>query len=126
MDGVKPCSTPISTIVALTTTSAAQFDDPTLYKSIVGGLHYLSFTRPDIAFAIHHVNKFMHQPKQSHLKCIKRILRYLKHLIFYCLFLSRRSSFTFQAFSDTDWAGDTDDRRSIGAYYVFLGSNLIS
>jgi hypothetical protein len=48
MDGVKPCSTPISTIVALTTTSAAQFDDPTLYKSIVGGLHYLSFTRPDI------------------------------------------------------------------------------
>jgi hypothetical protein len=40
--------------------------------------------------------------------------------------LSCSSSFTFQAFSDADWAGDTDDRRSVGAYCVFLGSNLIS
>ena len=64
MDGAKPCSTPMSTSVTLTTTDTATFDDPTLYRSIVGDLHYLSFTRPDIAFIVHRVSKFMHQPKQ--------------------------------------------------------------
>jgi histone deacetylase 1/2 len=125
MDGAKPCSTPMSTTVALTATDTAQFDDPTLYISIVDGLHYLSFTRPDIAFVVHRVSKFMHQPKQSHWICVKRILHYLKQSISYYLLLSRSSSFTFQAFSDADWAGDTDDHLSVGAYCVFLGSNLI-
>jgi histone deacetylase 1/2 len=66
MDGAKPCSTPTSTTVALTTTDTEQFDDPTLYRSIVGSLYYLSFTRLDIVFTVHCVSKFMHQPKQSH------------------------------------------------------------
>jgi len=100
----------MSTTVALTTTDTAHFDDPTLYRSIVGGLHYLSFTRPDISFAAHRVSKFMHQPKQSHWICVKRILRYLKHSISYYLLLSRSSSFTFLVFSDADWAADIDDR----------------
>jgi len=126
MDGAKPCSTPMSTIVALTATDTEAFDDPTLYRNIVGGLHYLSFTRPDIAFVVHRVSKFMHQPKQSHWICVKRILRYLKHFISYCLLLSCSGSSIFQAFSDADWAGDTDDRFFVGAYCVFLGSNLIS
>jgi hypothetical protein len=52
----------------------------------------------------------MHQPKQSHWICVKRILRYLKHSISYYLLLSRSSSFMFLVFSDADWAGDTDDR----------------
>jgi hypothetical protein len=52
-------------------------------------------------------------------------MRYLKHFISYYLLLSCSSSFIFQAFSDADWAGDTDDRQSVGAYCVFLGSNLI-
>jgi len=126
MDGAKPCSTPISTTVALTATDTEAFDDPTLYRSIFGGLHYLSFTRPDIAFAVHRVSKFMHQPKQSHWICAKKILRYLKHSISYCLLLSCSNSSTFQTFSDANWAGDTNDCRSVGAYCVFLGSNLIS
>ena len=126
MDGAKPCSTPMSTSVSLTATDTATFEDPTLYRSIVGGLHYLSFTRPDIAFAVHRVSKFMHQPKLSHWLCVKRILRYLKQTISYGLLLSCSNSFTFQAFSDADWAGDIDDRRSVGAYCIFLGSTLIS
>ncbi|KAG6752130.1 hypothetical protein POTOM_044349 [Populus tomentosa] len=66
MDGAKPCSTLMSTSVTLTVTDTEAFDDPTLYRSIVGGLHYLSFTRPNIAFVIHRVSKFLHQPKQSY------------------------------------------------------------
>jgi len=116
----------MSTTVALTSTDTEAFDDPTLYRSIVGGLHYLSFTWPDIAFVVHRVSKFMHQPKQSHWIYVKRILRYLKHSISYCLLLSCSSSSTFQAFFDADWVGDTEDRRSVGAYCVFLGSNLSS
>uniref|UniRef100_A0A6N2M8Q2 Integrase catalytic domain-containing protein n=1 Tax=Salix viminalis TaxID=40686 RepID=A0A6N2M8Q2_SALVM len=60
------------------------------------------------------------------LEAVKRILRYLKHSISTGLFIGRSSSTAIQAFSDSDWAGDRDDRRSIGAYCVFMGFNLIS
>ena len=57
MDKAKPCLTPMSTSLPLLKFAGVTFHDPSLYRSIVGGLQYLSFTRPDIAFAIHKVNK---------------------------------------------------------------------
>jgi histone deacetylase 1/2 len=90
MDGAKPCFTPMSTTVALTATDTEAFDDPTLYRSIVGGLHYLSFTWPDIAFAVHRVSKFMHQPKQSHWMCKENpALSQTLHLLLFTIVLQQ-------------------------------------
>jgi hypothetical protein len=100
--------------------------DPNLYWSIVGSLYYLSFTRSDIAFIVHRVSKFMHNPKDSHWQAVKHILCYLKNTVSYGLFLTHSSSLSFQAFADNDWAEDPDDRRSVGSYCVYLGSRLIS
>ena len=68
----------------------------------------------------------MHDPRDSNWQIVKRILRYLKHIIFGGLFLSKNSTLQLHGFTDADWAGDSDDRRSMGSYYVFLGSNLVS
>ena len=68
----------------------------------------------------------MHQSKDPHWQAVKRILRYLKHTVAYGLHFTSVSDHSLHAYSDADWAADKDDRRSIGAYCIFHGSNLIS
>jgi hypothetical protein len=68
----------------------------------------------------------MHRPLKPHWQAVKRILRYLKHTPSHGLLLHRTSSTTLAAYSNADWAGCSDNRRSTGAYCVFLGSNMIS
>lgn len=68
----------------------------------------------------------MHKPSKLHWQAVKRILRYLKHTVSHGLLLTRSNISTLEAFSDADWAGCLDDRKSTGGYCVFLGSNLIS
>lgn len=93
---------------------------------MVGGLQYLSFTQPELAFAIHKVSKFMHNPMEMHWTTVKRILRYLKYTISHSLLIQPFTTFQLQTFSYANWASNRDDRRSIGTYCVYLGKNLIS
>lgn len=74
MHEAKPCSTPMSITCSLSKFEGHDFSDPQLYRSTIGALHYLGFTRLDIAFAVHRVSKFMHQPKDTHWQAVKRIL----------------------------------------------------
>ena len=98
----KPCTTPMSTTCHLSKIEGADFSDPQLYRSTVGALHYLGFTRPDIAFAVHRVSKFMHQLKDPHWQAIKRILRYLKNTMDYGLHFISLSDHSLHAYSDAD------------------------
>ena len=68
----------------------------------------------------------MHDPRESHFALIKRILRYIKGTMDYGLALSRSRSHELVVYSDADWAGCPDTRRSTSGYCVFLGDNLIS
>ena len=68
----------------------------------------------------------MHRPTTVHWQAVKRILRYLKHTVSHGLFLRRNSSHHLTAYSDADWAGCPDDRRSTSGFCIYLGSNLIS
>jgi hypothetical protein len=100
--------------------------DSTRYRSIVGGLQYLILTRPDISFAVNKVCQFLHSPSLVHWLAVKRIIRYIKGTIKNGLHIKKSGSRLVSAFSDADWAGCPDDRRSTGGFAVFLGSNLIS
>ncbi|XP_035551021.1 uncharacterized mitochondrial protein AtMg00810-like [Juglans regia] len=102
------------------------FEDVTLYHSIVGGLQYLSVTRPDISYSVNKVCQFMHSPKAPHWSVVKRILRYLKATINDGLFFASNSSLTLQAYLDADWGGCPDDRRSTRGFCIYLGQHLIS
>ncbi|XP_020272623.1 uncharacterized protein LOC109847794 [Asparagus officinalis] len=125
-DGVKPINTPLAANSQLSQYDGPTHSDPTRYRSIVGSLQYLSFTRPDIAAAVNKVCQFMHDPREVHWSAVKRILRYLKNTINYGLLLSIPTSLTIHAYSDSDWAGCPDDRRSTSGYCIFFGGNLIS
>jgi histone deacetylase 1/2 len=124
----KPVSTPMSTTDKLSINDGDPLGpkDETEYRSIVGALQYLTLTRPDISFVVNKVCQFLHKPSKNHWSAVKHILRYLQHTIEVGLRLHKSPSTLVSAFSDADWAGCSDDRRSTGGFAVFLGSNLIS
>jgi hypothetical protein len=125
MSQCKPSSTPVDTHSKLAA-DGASVADPSQYRSLAGALQYLVFTRPDIAYAVQQVCLFMHDPREPHLSVLKRILRYLQGTLDLGLHLSRTSPADLTIYTDADWAGCTDTRKSTSGYAVFLGDNLIS
>lgn len=126
MTNCNPCLTPVDTKAKLAPDDGKPIADPTLYRSLAGALQYLTFTRPDIAFAVQQVCLFMHDPREAHFLALKRILRYLKGTIKHGLQLNKSSITDLVAYSDADWAGCPSTRRSTSGYCVFLGDSLIS
>jgi hypothetical protein len=100
--------------------------DPAGYRSIVGALQYLIFTRPNIAYAVQQICLHMHDPRESHLTAMKGILRYLRGTLDFGLLLRWSSTMELRVYTDADWAGCPDTRRSTSGYALFLGDNLVS
>ena len=78
MAEAQPISSPMASSCKLTKTGSDLFSDPTLYRSVVGALQYLTITRPEINYSMNKVCQFMANPLDSHWISAKRILRYLK------------------------------------------------
>ncbi|XP_026396067.1 uncharacterized protein LOC113290699 [Papaver somniferum] len=123
-----PVDTPLEMNARYTNTDGVFLDDPTLYRIIVGSLVYLTITRPDIAYTVHIVSKFISSPTTVHWEAAMCILRYLQGTQYQSLLFpsSSSSSFTLGGFSDAGWAGDHSDRKSTTGYCIFLGDSLIS
>ena len=126
MTDCKPCPTPVDTQAKLAAASGDPVADPTAYRSLAGALQYLTFTRPDITYAVQQVCLHMHDPRESHLTALKRLLRYIRGTVDYGLTLHRSSTAELVVYTDADWAGCPDTRRSTSGYAVFLGGNLVS
>ncbi|GJW99365.1 ribonuclease H-like domain-containing protein [Tanacetum coccineum] len=101
-------------------------EEITLYRSLAGALQYLTFTCPDLSYAVQQISLYMHDPREPHFTALKRILRYVRSTLDYGLQL--HVSFTAQltAYTDVDWVGCPVTRRSTSGYCVFLGDNLLS
>lgn len=99
--------------------------DASQYRRVLGSLQYLLLTRPDVAFVVNKLSKFMHAPTETHWGAVKRLLRYLNGTRHLTLHLRRDSPLSLHCFTDVDWAGNCDDRTSTGAFIIFLGSNPI-
>ncbi|KAK6123866.1 hypothetical protein DH2020_042391 [Rehmannia glutinosa] len=99
---------PIEVNVRYSSSDGTLLADPTLYRTIVGSLVYLTITRPDIAYVVHIVSQFVTSPTTVHWAAVLRILRYLRGTIFQSLLFSSTSSFELRAFSRSDWASDPD------------------
>ncbi|XP_057760920.1 uncharacterized mitochondrial protein AtMg00810-like [Arachis stenosperma] len=119
-------STPLEPNVRFTPMDDTVLDNPTLYRQLVGGLVYLTVTRPDIAYPVHILGQFLSAPRTTHYAAVLRILHYIKGTLFYGLYFYAHSSLFLQAYSDAEWAGDTTDRCSTTSYCLFLDDSLIS
>jgi hypothetical protein len=86
----------------------------------------LTFTRPDIAFAVEQVCLYMHDPMEPHLMALKRILRYLQGTLSLGLTMCRSSPIDLVVYTDADWAGCPDTRHPTSSFAVFQGDNLVS
>lgn len=128
MQNSKPVNTPLSSSEKIYVYEGEKLgpEDATRYISIVGALQYLTLTRPDISFSVNKVCQFLHTPTTVHWAAVKRILRYVQGTVNLGLKFNQASSMLVSGFSDADWAGCPDDRKSTGGFAVFLGSNLIS
>jgi hypothetical protein len=101
--------------------------DATLYRSIVGGLRYLVHSRPDIAFAVGYVSRFMEKPTTEHLSAVKHLLRYIAGTKTYgCVFTKSSERLNLVGFSDADMAGDLDDRKSTTGCLFLIGGSLVT
>ncbi|GJR08241.1 putative ribonuclease H-like domain-containing protein [Tanacetum coccineum] len=123
---MKYASTPIDLEKPLVKDGDADDVDVHLYRSMIGYLMYLTASRPDIMFAVSECARFQVTPKTSHLLAVKRIFRYLKGKPTLGLWYSRDSPFELVAYTDSDYAGATQDRKSTTGGCQFLGNRLIS
>ena len=122
----KPVHTPMVVSQHLTA-NGSPFSDPTLYRSLVGALQYLPITCSDIAYAINSVSQFLHAPTADHFLAVKRIFRYVKGTLHFCLtFRPSTVPSTLVAYSDAVWAGCPDTHRSTSGYSIYLGNNIVS
>ena len=122
----KPVSTPMATHLKLSLNSGTALDEPADYRRVIGSLQYLAFTRPDIAYAVNRLSQFIHRPTDIHWQAAKRILRYLAGTASHGILLRPNSPLSLHAFSDADWAGDSDDYVSTNAFILYLGTSLIA
>ncbi|GKA02631.1 putative ribonuclease H-like domain-containing protein [Tanacetum coccineum] len=123
---VKTTSILIETNKALLKDEEAKNVDVYLYISIIGSLMYLTASRPDITFAVCNCARFQVTPKVLHLHTVKRIFRYLKGQSILGLWYPRDSPFDLKAFSDSDYARASLDRKSTTGGCQFLSKRLIS
>lgn len=103
-----------------------KLQDPTMFRNAIGGLQYLTHTRPNIAFSVNKLSQYMSSPTIDHWQGIKRTLRYLKGTINYCLHIKQSTDLDIAGFSNADWATSVDDRKSMAVQCVFLGETLVS
>lgn len=126
MQTSKPISTPMVTKYRSSPHGDEFFADPQFYRSIVGGLQYLTFTRQDISYAVNYVCQFMQSPTNIHFQFVKRILRYIRGSLDYGVRLLAHNLLILYGFSDADWAGCPNTRRSTTGFCTYLGGNCIS
>ncbi|XP_026442236.1 uncharacterized protein LOC113341659 [Papaver somniferum] len=127
MLGCKPCKTPVGSGPRVSAYDGDPLKDAASYRSLVGGLQYLTLTRPDISFVVNYVSQFMHSPTDIHLQLAKCILRYIKKgFLGQGITLSSGNCSELTAYCDSDWAGCLDTIKSTSGYCVFVGGNLVS
>ncbi|KAL8170759.1 hypothetical protein V2J09_022563 [Rumex salicifolius] len=101
--------------------------DATIYRSIIGSLRYLVNTRPDLAYSVGVVSRYMEAPTTAHMMAMKQILRYVRRTIdMGCVYRREQGNEDLVGYSDSDMAGDKDDRKSTSWIVFFLGESPIT
>ena len=126
MEDCKPFLTPMVTGCKLSIDDSSKDVDQRLYRSMIGSLLYVIASRLDVMQVVGQVARFQAAPKESHIIAVKIILRYLKGTEEYVLWYPKGNNLIIQAFTDADWPGSIDDRKSASGASFYLGGCLVS
>ena len=116
----KTSSTPMCLSNKLSLNDSELFAYPSMYRSIIGALQYLTLTRLDIAFPVNRFSQFLQAPNIAHWKSYKRILRCIKGTLNYGLLFKPAQLLNLEGFCDAEWASNLDDHKSVNNICVFL------
>ncbi|PKU78993.1 putative mitochondrial protein [Dendrobium catenatum] len=105
----KTFSTPMNTNEKLVQNDGTTKANEKVFRGIVGGLMYLTHSRPDIMYSVNVISRFMNNPSVHHLGAAKRILRYIRETTNYGIWYKSVSNFHLVGFTDSDWAGSIED-----------------
>ena len=100
--------------------------DPSLYRSMIGSLLYLTANRLDISYSIGVCARYQANPNKSHMTALKRIIKYVKTTSEFSVWYSKDPSDVLAGYSDADWAGNANDRKSALGGCFYVGNNLVS
>jgi hypothetical protein len=126
MKDAKPIKTPMVTNGHLDLDTGGKSVDQKVYRSMIGSLLYLCAYRPNIMLSVCMCARFQADPKEVHLRTVKRIMRYLVYTPKFGLWYPKGSTFDLIGYSDADWAGCKIDRKSTSGTCQFLGRSLVS
>jgi hypothetical protein len=126
--GCNSCQVPMQPKLKLKKESELLRVDATEYRSLVGSLRYLVNTRPDLAYSVGYVSRFMEDPHENHLAAVKQILRFVADSSDIGVFYPRRSGdrAELRGYSDSDLVGDLDSRKSTIGVMFFFGRSPAS
>jgi len=108
------------------TDSANMTINSTQYMQMIGSLMYLTSTKPDIMFVVSLLSRYLAYPTELHLQAIKRVLRYIKGTLSYGIFYKQSGNAELLAYTDSDYAGDLEDRKSTSGFLFVLSSGAVS
>jgi hypothetical protein len=126
MKNAKPIETSMGTNGHLNLDTGGKSVDQKVYRSMIGYLLYLCASRPDIMLFVCMCTRFQANPKEIHLRAVKRIMRYLVYTPKFGLWYPKGFTFDLIGYSDVDYARCKIDRKSTSETCQFLGRSLVS
>lgn len=125
MESCKP-TTPMEPSLVLRADEGKELEDVTMYRRIVGSLIYLTLTRPDIAYVVGLLSRFVQAPRKPHLDAVRMVLRYIKSTPGYGVKFKREAKIELVGYCDADYARDITTRRSTTGYVFMIGSSAVA
>ena len=93
---------------------------------MIDSLLYLTTSRPNINYSVGVCARYQANPKESHMIALKRIIKYVKTTADFGMWYSKDTNDVLASYSDADWAGNADDRKSTSGGCFYVGNNLVS
>jgi hypothetical protein len=125
MTNSRPMPTPLVTNWRKIDAPDSKTIDPIVYRQLIGSLMYLVNTQLDINFAVNSLSQFMVDPQRVHLIAAKHVFRYLRGTMEYMLY-ERSGGVRLEGFTDVDWEGCAEDKKSTSGCCFSIGSSIIS
>ena len=125
MSECKAMTSPVDISSRLVSSNSATKVNAPFREAVSALMHLMTATRPDIAFAVGYVSRFMENPQVEHWIAVKRIFRYLQGTKSHGICFKPGDKVDFYGYSDADWAGDHADRKSTSGYaFTLIGAPI--